>query len=188
MSILCFLAAVVGPVEAQDSDRRRGLWLGLGLGQAWADATCSICFAQETGLAAHARAGGTISPRLLVGVEGTGWLKSGQTDRSFLMAAALGTLYPVPDLGFHLKGGVGQYWYVEEDSAIELSTQGLAVELGAGFDIRITPGLSLAPFATMVRSGFGNPTRRDKASGFKQPLFSDLTLKFYQFGLAVTLH
>lgn len=183
------LAAAPSAADAQRPNHRRGLWVGLGAGAGSAKATCSVCLDRETGVAAQARVGGTISRSVLAGAEGSGWLKSGaQVDRAFLMLAAVGTFYPSREHGLHLKAGLGQYWYVEEDRQTELSSQGLAVQLGAGYDIRVTPGVSLSPFATLIRSGFGNPTRLDKASGFKQPLFSDMTVQFFQLGLAATLH
>jgi len=187
---LLVLAAVASPAAAQQADDRKGLWLGLGAGGLWARSTCSICAAdQASGLGGRVRLGGTISPKVLASVEGTGWRKrGGQVERKLLMVAALGSYYPLPDYGAHLKGGIGQYWYVEEDATTELTTQGLALELGAGYDIRIASGVSVSPFVAWVRSGFGNPTRRDKASGFTLPLLSDMTVKFYQVGLGITLH
>ncbi len=189
LATLALLTAVAAAATAQQSDRRKGLWLGLGLGQAWGESTCSICLGQESGPALDAGLGGTMSQRLLAGVEATGWVRrTSQADRSFLLVTAVGTFYPAPGQGLHLKAGIGGYWYVEQDALYELTTQGLAVQLGAGYDIPITPGLSLSPFATWATSGFGNPTRLDKASGFKLPLLSDMTVRFFHFGLGVTIH
>jgi len=130
-----------------------------------------------------------MSPRLLAGVEATGWVKgSGQTDRSLVMITALGTFYPAPTPGLHLRSGVGGYWYVEEDAVAEVSTQGLAFHVGAGYDIPLSASLSLEPFALWATSGFSNPTRVDKATRFKLPLLSDMKVTFVQVGLAVTLH
>lgn len=186
---IALLAAGAAVADAQLLHGRRGLWVGLGLGMGSARADCSICTGRATGPAAHAGAGGTISQRILVGVRGTGWFENGaENDRSLVMLAALGTLYPWPDRGFHLEAGIGGYWYVEEDSANELSTQGLALQVGAGFDLPITRGVSLSPFATLIASGFGNPTRLDKSTGARLPLLSDMTLQSFQVGIAATLH
>ena len=190
LTTLVLSATAASSAGAQQGDDRHGLWLSVGAGGVWVQSACSICAGdQATGLGGQLRVGGTLSPRFLAGLEGTGWVKrGGQVERSMLMVAALGTYYPLPQYGLHLKGGIGQYWYVEEDVATELTTQGLAVELGAGYDLRITRGVSLSPFLAWVRSGFGNPTRRDKASGFTLPLLSDMTVRSYQLGVVITLH
>lgn len=186
---IALLAAVVTAAEAQLADERRGLWVGAGAGFGSAEGTCSICLGREAGPAGLVRVGGTLSGAILAGLEGTGWRRSeGSLDRSFIMVAAVGAYYPIRNLGLHVKGGLGQYWYFEEDAATELSTQGLALEVGVGFDVRIAAGVSLSPFGSLMTSGFGNPTRLDKASGIRLPLLSDMTVEFFSFGLAVTLH
>lgn len=182
-------AAATSVAHGQRPHDRRGLWVGLGVGVGSARASCSVCADQAAGPAAHAKAGGTVSRKVLAGVQGTGWFESGGTsERSLVMLAALGTLYPWPDRGFHFEAGISGYWYVEEDSANELSTQGLALQLGAGYDLRITRDVSLSPFATLMASGFGNPTRLDKSSGARLPLLSDMTVRYFQLGVAATLH
>lgn len=189
LTTVALFSLVASAATAQQSDRRRGLWGGAGLGYAWSEATCSICLTQASGPAAQVRLGGTMSLRLLAGVEANAWLKgSGQTDRSLLMVTAVGTFYPAPAQGLHLRAGLGGYWYVEEDAVAEVSTQGLAFQLGAGYDAPVGASLSLSPFATWATSGFSNPTRFDKATRFKLPLLSDMTVKFLQVGLAVTIH
>lgn len=186
---IALLAAAAAVSHAQRLHDRRGLWVGLGLGVGSARATCSVCGTRETGAAMHARLGGTISQKFLVGVEGNGWLQNGATsDRSLLILAALGILYPSSNYRLHLEAGIGGYRYVEADTATELSTQGLALQVGAGFDLRITRGLSLAPSVTLIASGFGNPTRRDKATGARLPLLSDMTVQYIQLGVVATLH
>jgi hypothetical protein len=178
----------IASAHGQNPPLRRGLWFGAGLGLAQVTATCSVCFPGVTRPTGHLKVGGTLSRRILVGVEGTGWRYDGPTDRRFLLAAGTVTFYPVEAVGLHLKGAIGQSWYTEEDAAVELSTQGLALGLGLGYDIRVAPGVSLTPFGGLASSGFTNPSRTDKATGFRQPLFSDLTLKAYQVGLTVTIH
>jgi hypothetical protein len=182
-------AAAAAVADAQQAHDRSGLWAGVGLGVGSARASCSVCAGRATGPAAHARLGGTISRKLLVGVQGIGWFDvAGASDRTLLMLAAVGTLYPWPDKGLYLEAGIGGYRYVEADTANELSTQGLALHVGAGFDVRITRGVSLSPFAILVSSGSGNPTRLDKSSGTLLPLLSDMTVRYFQLGVAATFH
>ena len=184
------LASHVSAGEAQLANSRRGVWLGLGAGTAGGKATCSVCDATRgMGPAGQIRLGGTVSRSVLASVEATGWRKKGvPVDRSLAMISAVGTLYPVRELGLHLKAGLGGYSYVEEDAVTKLTSQGLALQVGVGYDVAITPRVGLAPFATLITSGSGNPARLDKASGFKQPLFSDLSLVLFQVGLALTLY
>lgn len=175
--------------DAQHPHQRGGLWGGVGLGIGSAKATCSVCAGRAVGATAHVRAGGTISQTLLVGLQGTGWLEhQAATERSFLMLSAVGTFYLWPARGLYLATGIGGYRYVEADTASELSTQGLALHLGAGFELRITRGVSFSPFAALVLSGSGNPTRLDKSNGLRLPLLSDMTVRFFQLGVAGTLH
>jgi hypothetical protein len=186
---MALLVAVAAVAEAQRAHDRTGLWMGLGLGAGFARATCSVCGGRETGPAMQVRVGGTISQSILAGVEGTGWLQSGAAgDRSLLMLIALGILYPSSNHGFHLEAGIGGYRYVEADTANELSTEGLALHLGARYDLRITRRVSLSPFATVMASSFGNPTRLDKSSGTRLPLLSDMTVRYIQLGVSATIH
>jgi hypothetical protein len=184
------LLATATSAAAQQSGYRRGFWLGLGGGPGYGRGVCGVCLTtQDAGLAGEIRVGGTISKHLLAGVEGTGWRHNGATTERWLaMASAVATWFPLPDLGLHAKAGVGGYWYEEEDAVTRLASQGMALQLGIGYDIPLTRVVGLTPFASVVKSGFGNPSRLDKATGFKQPLFSDLTVKFVHLGLAITLH
>lgn len=183
------LATVPAAGEAQRRDVRSGLWLGLGAGYGSTKATCSICGDGQTGLAGQARAGGTLSRSVLVGVEASAWRqRTAPQERRLFMVAAVATYYPARRLGLHGKAGLGQYFYAEEDATTELTTQGLAIQFGAGFDVPVTRGFSITPFVSLIESGFGNPTREDKASGFRTPLLSDMTVRFLQVGLAATLH
>jgi len=91
-------------------------------------------------------------------------------------------------------------WLASEAHALGLSIglkndPGQVVDLVSDFDWALTEDCfdqgwcgSLSPFLAWVRSGFGNPTRRDKASGFTLPLLSDMTVRSYQLGVVITLH
>jgi hypothetical protein len=185
---MCLLATT--SAAAQQSAYRKGFWLAFGAGPGYGKGTCGVCVTtRETGPAGQVRVGGTISEHLSASVEGTGWRGDGAvTLRQLAMVSAVGTWYPLPRLGLHGKAGLGGYWYQEEDAVTQLTSQGMALQVGVGYDIPLTPAVAVTPFATLVRSGFGNPSRLDKASGFKQPLFSDLTVSFYQVGLGITLY
>lgn len=184
------LSGLAPAAEGQHARERRGVWVGLGFGAGSAEATCSVCDPpRRSGPVAHARLGGTVSGHTLLGVEGTGWLTNGGAiDRALMMVTGIAVVYPWRGRGLHLQGGLGYYQYVEASDSIELSTQGLAVQVGAGFDVPLASGFSLSPFAALVASGFGNPTRRVKATGQMLPLLSDMTISFLRVGLAATLH
>ena len=189
LAILALLTFAVPTAGAQQGERRSGLWLGVGGGAAWGEATCSVCSGQQSGPALHVTLGGTMSPALLPAVEVTGWVKQGsQVDRSFYVVTALATVYPSAELGLYLKAGLGGYTYAQEDAASELTSQGAAVQLGAGYDIPVAAAFPLSPFVAWATSGSGNPKRLDKASGLKLPLISDMKVQFFQVGLGVTIH
>ncbi|MGH7530346.1 MAG: hypothetical protein ACREMN_08200 [Gemmatimonadales bacterium] len=186
---LVLSAGATAVASAQRLEERTGLWAGIGLGFGSVRGTCSVCAGRAAGPTALVRFGGTLSRHLRVGVQGTGWLRpQAARERSLLMLSAVGTFYPWPAGGLYLAGGIGGYRYVEEDTESRLSTQGLALQVGAGFDVRITRAVSVAPFATLVVSGSGNPTRLDKSNGFELPLLSDMTVQYVQLGIAATLH
>lgn len=146
--MLVSLCTDVLPAQAS----RQGFWWSLGLGYGTTRTSCDGCNAQSTnGPTFYAAAGGTVSPRLLLGVDISGWAReeSGVTeDFSVLSFAA----YFYPRQGFRLffKGGVG-YSLIEtrvvSDNA-RAEGSGVGFMFGAGYDIPlfsryITPALTV---------------------------------------------
>lgn len=126
-----------GPVAAQEAPRR-GFWLstGMGVGRKLSD----DAFVGGS-WAGHARAGGTVSPHVLIGGEVL-WVFGADAYGSDIPAGRgalfLTTLlYPWRTGGFFFKGGVG-YTQLNENLA-------LAANAGVGFDFRLSGNFSLTP-------------------------------------------
>src|SRR5947207_5647042 len=70
------LAAIA---QAQNAQARQGFWFSGGLG--YGSLGCDNCGSREGGVSGGLSLGGTITPRLLVGVGTSGWTKSQQGAR-----------------------------------------------------------------------------------------------------------
>ena len=92
--------------------------------------------------------GGTLSPRLLIGVGTTGWTKSeGGGSLTVGTLDARFRFYPSVNGGFYLTGGVGLGSISASVQGFGSSTEtGLGVVLGLGYDFRVGTNMSLTPF------------------------------------------
>ena len=120
------LAVSAASAHAQNKQVRDGFWISGGLG--YGSLGCDNCAAREGGVSGDLSLGGTITPRLLLGVGTAAWTKSQQG--ATLTVATLDArvrFYPVRTGGFFLTGGVG----VGSASA-GLSGYGNSTETGLG--------------------------------------------------------
>jgi len=152
--------------------RRQGFWFsgGLGIGSLGAS-DCSGC-ERTNGLSGGLSLGGTISPRVLLGVGTTGWSKS--VDGATITVGTLDArvrLYPSLTSGFFLTAGVGLGSISGSFDGDSESVTGTGVVLGLGVDIPVGRRTSITPFlnGVGVSANGGN-------------------LNFGQLGLAITLH
>ncbi len=150
---------------------REGFWFNAGLG--FGAAGCQTCFGREGGASGGLSLGGTITDKVLLGIGTTGWYKSENG-----VAVSVGTLdarlrfYPVRRSGFNLTGGLGLGTVSLGVRRVgSASETGLGLMLGLGWDIRVAPNVSLAPFY----NGFAVSTTNADA-------YVD------QVGLGVTIH
>jgi hypothetical protein len=120
-------------LAARPTQARDGMWFNAGLG--FGSAGCDGCSSRVNELSGGISVGGTITPRLLLGVT-TGWSRSDTT---------LGTLdarlrfYPGVASGFFVAGGVGLGDAYGNDF-------GVGTVLGLGWDLRVASNVSLTPF------------------------------------------
>lgn len=124
---------------------REGFWFNVGLG--YGSLGCDGC-SRTGGLSGGLSLGGTLSPKLLLGVGTTGWTKS-----EFGTTLTVGTLdarlrfYPNATGGFFLTGGVGVGSIGADITNFgSASETGIGIVLGLGIDIRIGRNISLSPF------------------------------------------
>jgi len=178
---------VPGALEAQSGPRHSGMWLGVGAGAGSARVTCATCVEERLGgPSGYLRLGGTISPSVLLGGEGSIWVKTDEDQDQLLGSVnAIALLYPRLTSGFHVKGGLGVLRYqVNEDQNPDATAKvsGLSLVLGVGYDLKVASQYSLSPFASLVVSSFGTLSQDD------EDLASGVNTSLFQFGLGITSH
>jgi hypothetical protein len=137
------LLAVLGTQTANAQGRRQGFWISGGIG-AGVDNT-----SDNAGGAAYLRLGGTLG-QVLLGGEVNGWTRSengAALTRSNTTFTAL--IYPSATAGFFFKGGVGVSIIRVSTDILGVSAsateQGFGSVLGIGYDIPLSPKISLTP-------------------------------------------
>lgn len=119
---------------------RDGFWFNGGAGFGSRD--CRDCD-RQSGVTVAIGAGGTLSRNVLVGASIDAWTQSGGT-----VAVLLARLrfYPSVTSGFFLTGGLGLGRWRAEGTDANSSDTGTGELIGLGYDIRVSPNLSLTPF------------------------------------------
>ncbi|HEU4747387.1 MAG TPA: outer membrane beta-barrel protein [Gemmatimonadaceae bacterium] len=163
--------SVVAEAQAQNAQTRDGFWISGGLG--YGTLGCEACGTREGGLSVDLSLGGTISPRFLIGAGTSGWTKSeGGSTLTMGVVDARVRFYPSTRGGLFLTGGVGVGSVQETFDGLGTETEtGVGVILGLGYDIRVSPNMSITPSWT----GYG--------------MRNDVTdANVGQLGIAITLH
>jgi len=170
---VCALGSLclVGTAQAQNAQTRDGFWFSGGLG--YGSLGCDNCGSREGGISGNLSLGGTITPRLLLGVGTSGWTKSEQG--ATLTVAVLDArirFYPQTRGGFFLTGGIGVGSVTGSVSGFGSNTEtGTGAILGMGYDVRVSRNTSITPYWN--------------AYAIKN---SNTDANVGQIGLAVTLH
>ena len=154
----------------QRRQRREGFWFNGGFGVGAAG--CVGCVGREVGPSGGLSIGGTITPRLLLGVGTTGWYKQidGVNVNGGTFDARL-RFYPSKWSGFFVTGGAGIGSIAVWDAFDSARETGVGALFGLGWDVRVGRNVSLTPyyngFAIGVTGG---------------------TFVVDQFGLGLTIH
>jgi hypothetical protein len=165
--------------EARDDGRynRSGLWgeIGIGAGSESFNANDGLGWSDgQGGGVGFFKIGGTVSPSFLLGVEGQVWTKryyGPDYDRSLGSLMFIGQAYPSPRDGFWFKGGFG----IARDELNlfgggpqpTVSDQnGLAIDLGLGYDVRVSRGVSFTPSLDLVMQRYDQHQERLINLGF----------------------
>jgi hypothetical protein len=179
---------------------RQGMWFSAGLGAGSASLHCRICAGdqQTRGTSGYLRVGTTVNRKLLVGAELNGWLRSGEDGQQRVFALTGDSYwYPNPRHGYYLKGGFGITRYTQwvhdqnnNDASTGLSTSGLGVQVGGGYEVRVNPKMSLVPYVNLVGSAKGNmSTTRDDGTHFERnKLSTGANVILLQLGVGLTWH
>jgi hypothetical protein len=181
------LLLFASPALAQGA-ARQGFTVSFGLGAGSAAASYEGNTTERmTGPSGYLRLGGAVSPSLVVAGETHGWTYNDGTLTSrvgYLMAVA--QWYPQASGGFHLLGGIGLGVTSEEDTDplfdYDLTSVGGALQIGLGYDLRMTRNFSLTPYVNALATGGGEP----KLNGVGQG--GTLSANVIQFGLGFSWH
>ena len=175
--------ALSQPARAQDPTLR-GPWLGAGVGTASAAVNCDICTGDRNGgLSGYLSGGFTFSRSLRAGAEIAGWRDqtAGVSQRMILYGASLYWV-PTPTASWYLKGGVGLLNYhaaTGDDDEDPLGASAGALQLGAGYDLRVGSKVWLSPFANLIVSTSGNITSGNS-------IVTDASFSLMQIGAGIT--
>lgn len=169
-AFVALLAMGTDTAEAQNAQARSGFWFNAGLGVGTLG--CEDCEGRVRSISGNLSLGGTINPKLLIGVGTTGWSKS--EDGATLTAGTLDArlrFYPSLTNGFFLTGGVGLGAVRAEISGFGGATEtGVGGLMGIGYDFRIAQNVSITPYlnwfavsaseanANVAQFGFGITT------------------------------
>ena len=178
----CLLVSVPAVLAAQ-ARARHGSWFGIGLGRGSVRLSCTVCRdGRDGGTSGYLRAGATASRQVLVGGEVTVWAHSeNQLDFLFGSVMAVVIVYPRPAKGFFLKTGLGLSRYTAEDPNIKVSSQAIAAAIGLGYDIPVTGGVLIVPFASFLGTTGGEVRVDQTMSGLSA------RTSLLQLGVGVTL-
>jgi hypothetical protein len=177
-ALASFLAASAAAAQEPPASGGR-LVLGGGFGPGWARVSCDICARdRDLGLSGTLRIAKPIGPRLSLGGEGIGWTRTGGEDVREIVASAQGVAYyqPRPGGGLVLKAGAGWVGYRADD----VGSNGLGVQVGAGYEFHAGSGFSLNNYVNLVASSFTSL----KTAG--NTLADGVSVTLFQFGVGVT--
>jgi hypothetical protein len=125
---------------------RHGFWFSAGLG--YGSLGCQNCSGRTGGLSGNIAFGGTLSPKLLLGVSSNGWVKSENgTTLTVNAITAAARFYPSARGGFFLLGGLGLGTVSASiTGAGSGSETGWGALLGLGYDIPLSHSFRLTPY------------------------------------------
>lgn len=152
-TLILLLVLTVGlqaTADAQRPNTRDGFWIGFGLGAGWLGFNGDVdSDSREIGGSGYLRMGGSLSQKVLIGGEITGWGK--EVDGENVSVGFLGAVilfYPKSTGSFYLKGGLGVLGYDEGP----FGGAGFSITLGLGNEFRVGNNFSIVLFANAVGS------------------------------------
>jgi hypothetical protein len=169
--------------ESFDPSHRQGLWLGAGLGAGFDRVFCEICDGSvQAGWSGYLRLGGTVSSRLLLGGELTGWLR-GREEATLSMGAVSFVAYWYPvDTNLYLKGGGGVIGFRSADGEDAVTSTTFGPTLGLGYEQLVSPKVSIVPFFNLLVA----PSGALRFNG--DEVINGVGFVLWQGGVGVTIH
>jgi len=174
---LALVLLCASPLLAQGNPfGRDGVSATIGAGVGSAGVSCDGCESdREPAPSVMLRVGGAYAPDLIFGGEINAWAKSEVTDASGdevrVRIATLNLVaqwYPQLDGGFFVDGGIGvgtvrtQLVAGDLSGTITSTTTAVGYQVGAGWDFRVAPNVSVTPFATFFGTAAGKVRTSDE--------------------------
>jgi hypothetical protein len=182
-------ASTATPMPA---DARQGFWVGAGLGTGAGSMHCGICeHEREQGTSAYLRAGTTVNRKLLLGVQGSGWQRTGDAGKRRLVSLTGGAWwYPNERHGYYLHWGAGISRWRASQEQDAVTSQAVALTLGVGYEVRVNPRLSIVPYLNALGSSSGSLwlENKDDVSFERRKLPTGGHALLFQIGLGITRH
>ena len=166
--------------------------MGAGLGTAAGSMHCGICNTESTrGSTGYIRAGTTLNRKMLLGVEGSLWQRSGEDGKRRLASLTAGAWwYPNERHGYFLRWGAGLSRWKAWDEGDAVVSQALALVVGGGYEVRLNPRLSVVPYVNALGTSSGAlwQESRDDVSFERHKLPTGGHALLFQIGLGITRH
>ncbi len=157
--------------------RRSGFWFaaGIGAGSESFDARDGLGWSDgKGGGAGYLKLGGTVNRSLLLGGEmqlwGASYYANPQYDRVLGSILGIAQVYPVPEAGFWLKGGLG--WaldnlrtYDQFGTIRNRDEHGTAWSFGLGYDVPVSRRVSITPSLDLIGQDYQSHRERVLAFG-----------------------
>ena len=143
--------------SGQEPAARSGLWGGFRVGYSGLRMTCSDCSPIETvGATSGAfQFGWTLTPTWLLGLELDGWQREESDDHGEVVRATI-TWYPRPTAHGFIRAGLGrEVFYGALIDGPRERAQGLGLLIAAGYDVRMSRGLSITPVVSLSQGWVG---------------------------------
>jgi hypothetical protein len=194
--VVLLAGASTRPAAAQGwgppTEVRHGFWIAAGAGHGFTDLACGICNGdRETGgVSGYVRLGGTLTSRVLLGGDVTLWRRGGGIPEHLLLVGASAQYYPSSGHGYYLRLGAGQLLYRARDGDQTLVSRLWAGQAGGGYEMRVHPRVSMAPFAGVLFTPAGDLLRENRANGGYRAdrVAADLRVISFQVGIGIIRH
>jgi hypothetical protein len=165
-----------GRAQAQEA-------MGAGLGAGFDRVFCEICDGSvQAGWSGYLRLGGTVSPRLLLGGELTGWLRGREGVTQSMGAVSFVAYWYPAHTNLYLKGGGGVIGFRSADGEDAVTSTTFGPTLGIGYEQLVSPKVSVVPFFNVLVA----PSGALRFNG--DEVINGVGFVLWQGGVGVTIH
>ncbi len=187
--VIAVALSVAMGLSAQRPQTREGFWIAFGVGYGSADLSCGGCgldtiaAGREGGGVAHVRLGGTLSPKVLLGGDVTGWTE----DRNGVTLTAgnvsmVVIYYPMAERGLFVKGGAGFSSIIVEQGGQQTDGASFGLSGGVGYDVRVGRNISITPLFDFLYVGSQDLQYQNRTE------YPGVNGNVFSFSVGVTFH